>query len=158
MTQEGTKVTSVLATDVGSTTTKAILMDRRGDEYRLVCRGEMPTTVEAPWEDVMIGVRKAIRRVEEIVQRPILGPDAKLVRPKRAGKDGTPEVGVDYYVSTSSAGGGLQMMVAGLVSSISASSAHRAALGAGAVVLDVIARSEERRVGKECRSRWSPYH
>ena len=24
--------------------------------------------------------------------------------------------------------------------------------------LDVEARSEERRVGKECRSRWSPYH
>ena len=25
-------------------------------------------------------------------------------------------------------------------------------------VIDVINRSEERRVGKECRSRWSPYH
>ena len=24
--------------------------------------------------------------------------------------------------------------------------------------LDVLIRSEERRVGKECRSRWSPYH
>src|SRR2546427_12635171 len=24
--------------------------------------------------------------------------------------------------------------------------------------LPVVARSEERRVGKECRSRWSPYH
>ena len=24
--------------------------------------------------------------------------------------------------------------------------------------IGVIARSEERRVGKECRSRWSPYH
>ena len=23
---------------------------------------------------------------------------------------------------------------------------------------DVVVRSEERRVGKECRSRWSPYH
>ena len=23
---------------------------------------------------------------------------------------------------------------------------------------DTIGRSEERRVGKECRSRWSPYH
>ena len=23
---------------------------------------------------------------------------------------------------------------------------------------DITARSEERRVGKECRSRWSPYH
>ena len=24
--------------------------------------------------------------------------------------------------------------------------------------LDILSRSEERRVGKECRSRWSPYH
>ena len=23
---------------------------------------------------------------------------------------------------------------------------------------DIVVRSEERRVGKECRSRWSPYH
>src|SRR5260370_37270135 len=31
--------------------------------------------------------------------------------------------------------------------------------GAGAYSQDVeMARSEERRVGKECRSRWSPYH
>ena len=26
------------------------------------------------------------------------------------------------------------------------------------VIIDDIRRSEERRVGKECRSRWSPYH
>ena len=25
-------------------------------------------------------------------------------------------------------------------------------------IIDFSARSEERRVGKECRSRWSPYH
>ena len=31
---------------------------------------------------------------------------------------------------------------------------HQCELGAGAVEV----RSEERRVGKECRSRWSPYH
>ena len=28
----------------------------------------------------------------------------------------------------------------------------------GAAILIVAERSEERRVGKECRSRWSPYH
>ena len=36
-----------------------------------------------------------------------------------------------------------------------------ASMLAGAIancILDPIARSEERRVGKECRSRWSPYH
>jgi len=29
---------------------------------------------------------------------------------------------------------------------------------AGALEKEVLLRSEERRVGKECRSRWSPYH
>ena len=28
----------------------------------------------------------------------------------------------------------------------------------GVDAVRVVARSEERRVGKECRSRWSPYH
>ena len=30
--------------------------------------------------------------------------------------------------------------------------------GATGIIADYITRSEERRVGKECRSRWSPYH
>ena len=33
---------------------------------------------------------------------------------------------------------------------------HRTAGTIGTLILG--ARSEERRVGKECRSRWSPYH
>ena len=34
----------------------------------------------------------------------------------------------------------------------------RANRKAGVANLNPVARSEERRVGKECRSRWSPYH
>src|SRR5256886_9015443 len=30
--------------------------------------------------------------------------------------------------------------------------------GVGVSVVNALSRSEERRVGKECRSRWSPYH
>lgn len=56
------KSNSILATDVGSTTTKAFLIEKRGDEYRLIARGEMPTTVGAPWENVMSGVRKPVKR------------------------------------------------------------------------------------------------
>src|SRR5256885_16675341 len=37
-------------------------------------------------------------------------------------------------------------------------SAERAIALIGADLTQVVARSEERRVGKECRSRWSPYH
>jgi len=134
---------TILATDVGSTTTKALLIEKRDGHYRLTFRGEMPTTVEAPWENVMIGVRKAIRRLEELSGRRLLTPEGRLLRPRK-GKDG-----VDYYVSTSSAGGGLQMMVAGLVSTVSASSAHRAALGAGSVVLDVIAVDDGRSTSEQ---------
>ena len=35
---------------------------------------------------------------------------------------------------------------------------RRASEGTGWLADQVVARSEERRVGKECRSRWSPYH
>jgi len=132
------KPTSILATDVGSTTTKAILIEKQEDGYRLKARGEMPTTVESPYEDVMIGVRNSVRRLEEVLDRALLDDSGHLVRPAAEGK------GIDMYISTSSAGGGLQMMVAGLVKNISATSANRAALGAGAVVLDVIAVDDGR--------------
>ena len=35
---------------------------------------------------------------------------------------------------------------------------HLVHLGSRAVGGAALVRSEERRVGKECRSRWSPYH
>ena len=37
-------IRTILATDCGSTTTKAILIEKQEDEYRLVTRGETPTT------------------------------------------------------------------------------------------------------------------
>jgi uncharacterized protein (TIGR01319 family) len=133
------EITSVLATDCGSTTTKAILIEKVGDEYRLIVRGEAPTTVEAPFEDVTAGARNAIREVEELTGRTFLNAQG-VITPKQP--DGT---GVDIFMSTSSAGGGLQMMVAGVVKTMTAESAARAALGAGAIVMDVISVDDGRK-------------
>jgi len=58
---------SYLITDVGSTTTKAILIGQKDGEYRLIDRAESPTTVEEPFEDVNIGVKHAIEKLEKIV-------------------------------------------------------------------------------------------
>jgi uncharacterized protein (TIGR01319 family) len=129
---------SILATDCGSTTTKAILIEKKADEYRLIVRGEAPTTVEAPFEDVTRGVLNAVREVEELSGRTILEGE-RIVAPQKDGR-----TGVDIYVSTSSAGGGLQMMVTGVVMSMTAESAQRAALGAGAIVMGVIASNDGR--------------
>jgi uncharacterized protein (TIGR01319 family) len=137
-------IRSILATDCGSTTTKAILIERRGDTYRLVVRGEAPTTVEAPFEDVTRGVLNAVREVEELAGRRILDGD-HILTPQRGAE------GVDLFVSTSSAGGGLQMMVSGLVLQMTGESAQRAALGAGAIVMDVIALNDGRRPHEKIR-------
>lgn len=128
---------SILATDCGSTTTKAILIEKQGDTYRLVVRGEAPTTVEAPFEDVTRGVLNAIMEVEELAGRKLLDGE-RIITPQN-GKEG-----VDIYLSTSSAGGGLQMMVTGVVKSMTGESAERAALGAGAIVMDIVASNDGR--------------
>ena len=128
---------TILATDCGSTTTKAILIEYLNGEYRLTQRGEAPTTVEAPFEDVTRGVLNAVMEIEELSGRTIIEND-QVISPS----NGT--TGVDIYISTSSAGGGLQMMVAGVVKTMSGESAERAALGAGSIVMDIIASNDGR--------------
>ena len=138
---DASSVRSIVATDCGSTTTKAILIERQPDgEYRLVSRGEAPTTVEAPFDDVTVGVTNAMRELEELTGKTILDADGKVMTPARDAN-----TGVDLYLSTSSAGGGLQMTVAGVVKEMSAESASRAALGAGAIVVDTVAINDGRK-------------
>ena len=132
------KINIILATDCGSTTSKARFFKKIGDEYRFVVSGEAPTTVEAPFEDVTLGVRNAVREVEELTGHKLLGSQG-IITPSKG------DEGADLYVTTSSAGGGLQMMVAGVVKTMTAESAERAALGAGAIVMDVIAVDDGRR-------------
>lgn len=150
----------IVATDCGSTTTKAILIERNSEgQYRLVARGEAPTTVEKPFEDVTVGVLNAMTELEEItgevmpegyeVGRRSLIKDGQVYRLLKNGQAAmtrsNPHDGADLYVSTSSAGGGLQMMVAGVVKSMSAESAERAALGAGAILMDTLAVDDGRK-------------
>ena len=130
-------IKTILATDCGSTTTKAILIENIDGNFQLTYRGEAPTTVEAPFEDVTKGVLNSIIEIEELSNRTILNQD-KIISPSSDNE------GVDIYISTSSAGGGLQMMVAGVVKSMTGESAQRAALGAGSIVMDVLASNDKR--------------
>ncbi len=130
-------VSTIIATDCGSTTTKAILVERTEAGWRLRGRGEAPTTVEAPFDDVTVGVLNAVGELEELTGRGFLA-EGRVRTPSAEG------LGADLYLSTSSAGGGLQMLVTGVVKSMTAESAQRAALGAGAIVTDVVAVDDGR--------------
>src|SRR2546423_12486769 len=108
----------IVATDCGSTTTKAILIERNANgDYRLVARGEAPTTVERPFEDVTIGVLNSITELEEITEQTVpehfprgrrkLIKDGKVWKLQKNGeivdeRKDTLE-GSELYVSTSAA-------------------------------------------------------
>ena len=62
----------------------------------------------------------------------------------------TPIIGTKYSLLVSSAKGGVGK------STIAINLAF--ALQSLGLKIGILDRSEERRVGKECRSRWSPYH
>ena len=133
----------IIATDCGSTTTKSILIEYIDGEYRQTVRGEAPTTVEKPLNDVTKGVINAVVELEELARLKYNDPSISFI------KDGNIFIsdgndGVNAYVSTSSAGGGLQMMVTGVVAKMTGESAERAALGAGAIVMDLIASNDKR--------------
>lgn len=130
-------VRAIAITDCGSTTTKAILIERVDGVFRQTYRGDAPTTVEAPVEDVTRGVVAALEDLSVISGRRVVDEAGEIIRPA------SEHEGVDLYLSTSSAGGGLQMAVAGVVRRLSAESAERAALGAGAIVAGAIACDDE---------------
>ncbi len=141
MTKESLR--TVLVTDCGSTTTKALLFEKKDDGWRQTFRGEAPTTVEEPVADVTIGAKNSFQELEELSGRRILRGASGEKTPFLM-SNGDPAGGIDLYLSTSSAGGGLQMMVAGIVREMTAESAQRAALGAGAIVLDCISADDGR--------------
>jgi len=115
----------LLVTDIGSTTTKGLLLQKNddGQGYQFIAMADSPTTVEKPDEDVRIGVRRVIEALE------------KLSGERLSRDGGMPSV---PYLTTSSAGGGLQMLVVGLTSTETGRIAENTACGAGGVVLRTV--------------------
>jgi uncharacterized protein (TIGR01319 family) len=118
----------LLVTDVGSTTTKALLLRRTHGGLTVAGSASSPTTVEKPTEDVCVGLRKALELLE--ASSGISVTDG----------NGNPSV---PYITTSSAGGGLQMLVFGLTSVETGRVAQVAAYGAGGVILGTMTIDDE---------------
>ena len=132
---------SILAIDVGAAVTRAAFFDVVEGEYRFVAAGQAPTTAEAPFKDVGIGVREAIRNLQSILGTTLLGPqDNNLIAPSQA--DGT---GVDAVVATMSAGPSVKTVVAGLLPDVSLHSVRRLAESTYSRVVDSLDLSDRRK-------------
>lgn len=115
-----------LLVDITHNDTKAILIE----ENKITAKSKSPTTVDEPTLDVTRGVQDAIRQIET-------EKNIKL----------TTENGVKQGVKllcSSSASGGLHMIITGVIGNISGESAQRAALGAGALLIDTFSKDDKR--------------
>lgn len=126
----GLEEESYLIVDIDSRTTKAILVERTAGGYRLGGVSETMTTMEAPVLDVSVGVKTALAELEGSTGKKIL--------------DGNKPSAAHRFMASSSTGGGLHMVVGGVISLISGESAQRAALGAGALLMDQFSKDDRR--------------
>ncbi len=132
MTEDYASIESILALDCGSTVTQALLIDRIDGQYRVVARGEAPSTVEPPWNDVMASVRQAVTRLYEVTGWPLLNERGQIIRPERQGG------GVDTVVAITSASEPLRLVLTGVMQDVSLASAKHALLTSYATVEGVV--------------------
>jgi len=131
---------SLLAVDVGAATTRAVLFDVVEGEYRFLAAGSAPSTAEAPFKDVIEGVRDAITNLQSVIGRNLLDENRSLITPSQP--DGS---GVDAFVSTLSAGPALKTVIVGLLPDVSLESARRLAETTYARLIDSISLTDHRK-------------
>jgi hypothetical protein len=120
MTQDYASIESILAFDCGSTLTRAMLIDKVDGEYRFVVKGEAPSTVEPPWNNLMAAVRQALNQLSEVTHRQFLDAQEHIITPERKGG------GVDAVVAVTSASEPLRLILTGIMHDVSLGSARRA--------------------------------
>jgi len=123
---------SYVLVDIGNQVTRALVVQKENGAYKIVARGSAGTTVEQPHLDASIGVKNALDAVKEQMGEAII-------------EDELPASGRTVLFS-SDASGGLHMVVTGVIGMISAESAQRAALGAGALLIDQFSKDDGRPV------------
>ena len=131
---------SILAIEVGTAVTRAVLFDVVEGQYRFVASGKAPSTAEAPFKDIGIGVREAIIDLQNVTGSALLGQDNNLIAPSQA--DGT---GVDSVVATISVGPVVRTVVVGLLSDVSVESARNLAESTYARVVEALDLSDHRK-------------
>ena len=131
---------SVLAIEVGAAVTHVVLFDVVEGQYRFVASGQAPSTAEAPFKDIGIGVREAIAHLQIVTGSKILGSDGNLISPAQA--DGS---GVDAVVATISAGPSVKTVIVGLLNDVSLQSARRLAESTYSRVVDSLDLTDHRK-------------
>ena len=118
------RVSSILAADFGSVQTRVVLFDVVDGEYRLVSHAAGRTTLGYPDDDLNVGLRRLLTDMSKVTGRNFYNQMGRVVTPEDRNRNG-----VDFFVTTASAGRPIRAILVGLVPEISVTSALRAMSG-----------------------------
>src|SRR5438034_11172265 len=82
-----TSANSLLVADCGTVFTKVSLFGLVEGQYRLMARGEAPTTITPPYEDIAKGIIQAINVIEFITGRVFIS-EGRIISPEQPNGDG----------------------------------------------------------------------
>jgi hypothetical protein len=139
MTSSVVSTESILAIDIGTISTRAALFDVVGERYRFIASGKAQTTIIPPFNDVRLGLIRAIAQLQTTTGRALLGSDGTILIPSQP--DGS---GVDIMTATLSAGQEINVVAVGLLESISLESAQNLANQTYATVTETISMNDRR--------------
>jgi uncharacterized protein (TIGR01319 family) len=131
---------SLIAIDIGTIYTRALLFDVVDGQYRFLAMGVAPTTAEAPYRDIGEGIHIALEQLQTFTGRTLLGDDGRLIIPSM-----TDGAGVDRCVASMSAGRTLKAMAFGLLDDVSTQSAAHLATTTYAQVVDTFSLNDRRK-------------
>lgn len=132
--------TSLLAVNIGASSTRAVFFDVVEGQYRFIASGQAPSTAEAPFKDVSLGVFQAISNLQTVIGKKFLDQNDQLLTPVQS--DGS---GVDAFAATLSAGPTLRAVIVGLLSDVSIQSARRLAETAYLQVVETFSLNDQRK-------------
>jgi hypothetical protein len=133
MPEEPETIGSIVVAEVGSSTTRVLLLDMVEGESRLICQVEKPSTVELPFEDATVGIIQAVYDISKRVGRTLLTEDGQLLMPQNKELDG-----INNLVVSSSVSGTLGIIITAIASNVSAHSSLNACRSTYSSILQVV--------------------
>lgn len=144
--RQGDVIGPILAVDIGSVYTRAVLLDVVEGGYRFVSHGQAVSTAGEPWNDVLIGVYDALGQIADAIGQNLIDNNGDLILSPRPGLPG-----IGAFVATASAGQPIRAILFGLIPDYSLWSGTRAAESIYLSLLDTFGLDDPRSVEEQVR-------
>ena len=135
---------SVMALDIGTVHTRALLFDVVEETYHFIAAGVAPSTSEPPLNDIGLGVQDAIRDLQQLTGHILLNQENSLILPSQVSGEGIDRIYITYSI-----GKPLVIATFGLMGDVSLQSINKLAATVKGQVVQSISLNDPRTIHEQ---------